>query len=254
MIPCLFGLPAVATIVALGAARFAGLAHLLEEGGKGGVGLAGDVFGDLDRLALGRGGGFAGGAHGGVAVGLGHGFADATLLIGREARDHATTVGAGLTDLATRAVAFGLTRAAFAARLIGLALGTARRFAARLALRGAPGLVGLPAFHGFLDFFEDRGDGRVGLAGGIVGDFTRLLLGFLGGLLGLGSLLVGFLHRRILLGLFHGLMQAFLFIRAKLDRKAGRRAPFLARALGAGGRAGSFLGGEAEGGGEEEQG
>ena len=134
MFPCLFGLLAVATIVALRAAWFAGFAHLLEERGDRRVGLAGDVLGDLDRLALGGGGGFAGGAHGGVAVGLGHGFADATLLVGREARDHATTIGAGLTDVAAGAVALGLARAAFATRLIGLPFGTARLLAAGLAL------------------------------------------------------------------------------------------------------------------------
>ena len=59
MFPCLFGLLAVATIVALRAAWFAGFAHLLEERGDRRVGLAGDVLGDLDRLALGGGGGFA---------------------------------------------------------------------------------------------------------------------------------------------------------------------------------------------------
>jgi hypothetical protein len=40
----------------------------------------------------------------------------------------------------------------------------------------------------------------------------------LGGLLSLGSLLVGFLHRGVLLGLLHSLMQALLFVGAKLDR------------------------------------
>jgi hypothetical protein len=49
-------------------------------------------------------------------------------------------------------------------------------------------------------------------------------------------------------------MQALLFVGAKLDRQAGHLASFLAGALGAGGRAGAFFGGEAEGGGEEEQG
>ncbi|MEY3130565.1 MAG: hypothetical protein RLY12_937 [Verrucomicrobiota bacterium] len=206
MIPCLFGLPAVATIVALGAARFAGLAHLLEERGEGRVGLAGDVFGDLDRLALGRGGGFAGGTHGRIAVGLGHGFADATLLFGREARDHAPAIGAGLTDVATGAITFGLTGAAFATGLIGLTFG--------LTLGLAVGLVRLTALHGFLDLLKDRGDLGVGLAGGVIGNVSGLLLGFLGSLLSLGGLLMGFLHRRVLLGLLHGLMEALLFIGA----------------------------------------
>jgi hypothetical protein len=75
MITCLFGLlPA--------ALRFTCFTHLLEERGERRVGLAGDVFGDLDRLTLGRGGGFTGFAYGRVFVGLGHGFADATLFIG----------------------------------------------------------------------------------------------------------------------------------------------------------------------------
>jgi len=266
MFPCLFGLLAVATVVALRTTRLAGLAHLLEERGDRRVGLTGDVFGDLDRLALGGGGGFAGGADGGVAVGLGHGFADATLFVGREARDHPTTIGAGLTDVATAAIALGLTRAAFATGLIGLTFGTARSFPARLDLgttRGfaaglalglAVGLIRLTAFHGRLDFFEDGGDGRVGLASGVVGDFTRLLLGLLGGLLSLGGLLMGLLHRRVLLGLLHGLMQALLFVGAERDRQPGGLTAFLAGALGSGGRARTFFGGEAEGGGEEEQG
>ena len=245
MIPCLFGLLAIATIVALRSARFAGLAHLLEERGEGRVGLAGDVFGDLDRLALGRGGGFAGGTHGRIAVGLGHGFADPTLLFGREARDHAPAIGAGLTDVATGAITFGLTRAAFATGLIGLTFGPAR-----LTLGLAVGLVRLTALHGFLDLLKDRGDLGVGLAGGVIGNVPGLLLGFLGSLLSLGGLLMGFLHRRVLLGLLHGLMEALLFIGAKRDRLAA----FLSRTLVSGGRPRAFFGGEAEGGGEEEQG
>ena len=245
MFPCLFGLLAVATIVALRAARFACLAHLLEERGEGRVGLAGDVFGDLDRLALGRGGGFAGGTHGRIAVGLGHGFADATLLFGREARDHAPAIGAGLTDVATGAITFGLTRAAFATGLIGLTFGPAR-----LTLGLAVGLVRLTALHGFLDLLKDRGDLGVGLAGGVIGNVSGLLLGFLGSLLSLGGLLMGFLHRRVLLGLLHGLMEALLFIGAKRDRLAA----FLSRTLVSGGRTRAVFGGEAEGGGEEEQG
>lgn len=260
MFPCLFGLLAVATIVALRAARLAGLAHLLEERGEGRVGLTGDVFGDLDRFALGGGGGFTGGAHGRVAVGLGHGFADATLLVGRETWDHATTIGAGLTDVATGAVALGQDGAAFATGLIGLTFRTTRLLAARLGLGTTRGfaagltvrLVGLTALHGLLDFFEDGCNGRVSLAGGVVGDFTRLLLGFLGGLLGLGGLLMGFLHRRVLLGLLHGLMQALLFVGAERHRQPGGLTAFLAGALGSGGRARTFFGGEAEGGGEEE--
>jgi sialate O-acetylesterase len=245
MIPCLFGLLAAARILTLRAARFAGLAHLLEERGEGRVGLAGDVFGDLDRLALGRGGGFAGGTHGGVAVGLGHGFADATLLFGREARDHAPAIGAGLTDVAAGTITFGLTRAAFATGLIGLTFGPAR-----LTLGLAVGLVRLTALHGFLDLLKDRGDFGVGLAGGVIGNVSGLLLGFLGSLLSLGGLLMGFLHRRVLLGLLHGLMEALLFIGAKRDRLAA----FLSRTLVSGGRTRAFFGGEAEGGGEEEQG
>ncbi len=266
MFPCLFGLLAVATVVSLRTARFAGFAHLLEERGDRRVGLAGDVFGDLDRLALGRGGGFAGGADGGVAVGLGHGFADATLFFGREARDHATAIGARLTYVATGAFVLGLNRASVAIRLVrltfrtarlvaaGLDLGTTRGFAAGLTLRLSVRLVGLAALHGLLDLLEDRGDGGIGLAGGVFGEFAGLLLGFLGGLLGLGGLLVGFLYRRVLLGLLHGLMQALLFVGAKLGRQAGGLAAFLARALGSGGRTGAFFGGEAEGGGKEEQG
>jgi hypothetical protein len=254
MFPCLFGLLAVATIVALRAARLAGLAHLLEERGKGRVGLAGDVFGDLDRLALGRGGGFAGGAHGRVAVGLGHGIADATLLVGRKARNHATAIGAGLTDVATGAITLGLARAAFASRLISLTLGTARRLAARLALRLAVGLVRLTALHGLLDLLENRGDFRVDLAGGVIGKVSGFLVGFLRGLLGLGSLIVGFLHRGVLFGLFHGLVQALLFIRAEGDWQTRQLAAFLSRTLGAGGRTRAFFGGEAKGGSEEEQG
>lgn len=266
MIPCLFRLLAVATIVALRAARLANLAYLLEERRKGRVGLTGDVLGDLDRLALGRGGGFAGGAHGGITVGLGHGFADTTLFVGREARDHAPTVGAGLTDVAAGTIALRMVGASLATRLIGLALGparllaagldlgTTRGFAAGLTLRLSVRLVGLAALHGLLDLFEDRGDGGIGLAGGVFGEFAGLLLGILGGLLGLGGLLMGFLYRRVLLGLLHGLMEAFLLIGAKWDRLAGRRTSFLSRALGSGGRTGAFFGGEAEGGGEEEQG
>ena len=238
MFPCLLGLLAAARVLALRAARFAGLAHLLEERRDRRVGLAGDVFGDLDRLALGRGGGFAGGTHGRIAVGLGHGFADATLLFGREARDHAPAIGAGLTDVATGAITFGLT------------FGPARLLAARLTLGLAIGLVRLTALHGFLDLLKDRGDLGVGLAGGVIGNVPGLLLGFLGSLLSLGGLLMGFLHRRVLLGLLHGLMEALLFIGAKRDRLAA----FLSRTLVSGGRTRAFFGGEAEGGGEEEQG
>ena len=254
MFPCLFGLLAVAPIVALRAARLAGLAHLLEERGDRRVGLAGDVFGDLDRLALGGGGGFAGGAHGGVAVRLGHRFADATLFVGREARDHAAAIGAGFTEVATGAVALGLTGASVAIRLVRLTFRTARLLAARLDLGRTAGLVRLTVFHGLLDLLEDRGDFRVGLAGRFVGGFPGLLLGLLSGLLGFGRLLMGFLHRGVLLGLLHGLMQAFLFVGAQFDRQTRRRAAFLAGALGAGGRTRAFFGGETEGGGEEEQG
>jgi hypothetical protein len=57
---------------------------------------------------------------------------------------------------------------------------------------------------------------------------------------------MGFLHRRVLLGLLHGLMEALLFIGAKRDRLAA----FLSRTLVSGGRTRAVFGGEAEGGGE----
>lgn len=256
MFPCLFGLLAVATIVALRAARLAGLAHLLEERGEGRVSLAGDVFGDLDRLALGGGGGFTGGAHGGVAVGLGHGFADATLFVGREARDHATTIGAGFTDVATGAIAFGLAGAAFTSRLIGLTFGTARLLAARLGLGLAArlaGLAGLTLFHGLTDLFENRGDRRVDLTGGFIGGLAGFLLGFGGGLLGLGGLLMRFLYGRVLIGFLHGLAEALLFVRGEWDRETWVGASFGGRSLGAEVWARGVFGCETEGG-EEEQG
>jgi hypothetical protein len=212
--PCLLGLLATAL-------TFAGGTHLLEEGRDGGVGLAGGVVGDLDRLALGGRGGFASFAHGRFGVGLGERLADATLFFGRETRDRPATIGAGLTDVATGAVAFGLAGAAFATGLIGLTFGPARLLAARLDLRRAVRLVRLTAFHGLLDLLEYRGDFGVGLACGIIGEFPGLLLGFLSGLLSLGGLLVGLLHRRVLLGLLHGLVEALLFVGVKLDRQAG---------------------------------
>jgi hypothetical protein len=49
-------------------------------------------------------------------------------------------------------------------------------------------------------------------------------------------------------------VEALLLFGAKLDRQAGGLAAFLSWALGAGGRTGAFFGGEAQGGGEEEQG
>jgi hypothetical protein len=49
-------------------------------------------------------------------------------------------------------------------------------------------------------------------------------------------------------------MEALLFLRGKRDGEAQVGAAFLSRALGSGGRARALFGGEAEGGGEEEQG
>jgi hypothetical protein len=132
-----------------------------------------------------------------------------------------------------------MTRAAFATGLIGLTFRTARLLAARLHLRLAVRLFGLTALHGFLDLLKDRGDFGVGLAGGVIGNVSGLLLGFLGSLLSLGGLLMGFLHRRVLLGLLHGLMEALLFIGAKRDRLAA----FLSRTLVSGGRTRAFFGG-----------
>jgi hypothetical protein len=64
---------------------------------------------------------------------------------------------------------------------------------------------------------------------------------------------MGFLHRRVLLGLLHGFAEALLFVRGEWDREARVRATFRAGAFGTERGAGSFFGGEAEGG-EEEQG
>jgi hypothetical protein len=65
---------------------------------------------------------------------------------------------------------------------------------------------------------------------------------------------MGFLHRRVLLGLLHGFAEALLFVRGEWDREARVRASLRAGAVGTERGAGGFFGGEAEAGGEEEQG
>lgn len=245
------------------AARFAGLMHLLEERRHGGVGLTGGVFGDLDGFALGGGRGFTGFADRGIGIGLGEGFPHALLLVRSQAGKLRATVG-GLLAVAfaeTAGLALRLGRAAFASGLgLGLAFGASGAFAARLRLRLrlAVGLFGLTALHCLLDLLEDRGDFGVGLAGGLVGDLAGLLLGFLRGLLGLGSLLVGFLHRGVLLGFLHGLMEALLFVGRKGHGQAEIGAALGARRVGplvrAALRARGVFGGETEGGGEQEEG
>ena len=146
---------------------------------------------------------------------------------------------------------------ASASRLgVGLAVaafGAARLLTAGLGLGLASRLVGLTLFHGLADLFKKRGDGRVGLTGGLVGKLTGLLLGFGGGLLGFGGLLMRFLYGRVLIGFLHRLAEALLFVRGEWDREARVRATFRAGAFGTERGAGSFFGGEAEGG-EEEQG
>ena len=117
-------------------------------------------------------------------------------------------------------------------------------------------LVGLPVlagFHGLSDFFEERGDGRIGTAGGVVADLVGFLLCLHGNLLGLRRVLMGFADGGILPGLLHRLVEALLFFRRELGRKARVSAAFGGRAVGADVRAWGLIGSEAEGG-EEEQG
>ena len=253
MITYLFGLlPA--------ALRFTCFTHLLEERGERRVGLSGGVFGDLHRLALGQGGGLAGFAHGRFSVGLRHRFTDFLLLVVGQARELGAAIGRLLAFAFALARGFWLTVTFFAAstqlgvRLAVTAFGAARLFTAGLGLGLAAGLVGLTLFHALTDLFKNRGNGGVRFAGGFIGGLVGFLLGIDGGLLGLGGLFVRLLHRGVLLGFLHGFMQALLFVGAKLDRQAGQLASFLSGALGAGGRARGFVGCEAEGRGEEEQG
>jgi hypothetical protein len=146
---------------------------------------------------------------------------------------------------------------ASASRLgVGLAVaafGAARLLAAGLCLGLASRLAGLTLFHGLADLFQDRGDGRVGLTGGLVGNLTGLLLGFGGGLLGFGGLLMGFLYGRVLIGFLHGFAEALLFVRGERDLEARVGATFRGRSFGADVRARGIFGRKAEGG-EEEQG
>ena len=84
-------------------------------------------------------------------------------------------------------------------------------------------LIGLPVlagFHGLADFFENWRDGRIGAAGGVVGDLVGFLLRFHGNLLGLRRVLMGFANGGILLGLLHRLVEALLFFRGELDHRA----------------------------------
>ena len=285
MITCLFGLlPA--------ALRFTCFTHLLEERSERRVGFAGGVFSDLHRLALGRGGGLAGFADGWFGVSLRHRLADTLLLIGGQARGLGAT-GGGLLAITfalargfTAGLSFGLTVTFFASasrlgvrlavaaftltrsftgrlgfglasglgvRLAVAAFGAARLLVAGLGLGLAAGLVGLTLFHGLADLFENRGDRRVGLAGGFIGGLAGFLLGLGGGLLGLGGLLVCLLYGRVLIGFLHGFAEALLFVRGERDRKARVSAVFGGRSFGADVRAWGIFGRKAEGG-EEEQG
>ena len=258
MIKCLFGLlPA--------ALRFTGFTHLLEERGERRVGLSGGVFSDLHRLALGRGGGLAGFADGWFSVSLRHRFADTLLLIGGQARGLGAT-GGGLLAITfalargfTAGLSFGLTVTFFASasrlgvRLAVAAFGAARLLTAGLGLGLAAGLVGLTLFHGLTDLFENRGDGGVGFTGGFIGGLAGFLLGLGGGLLGLGGLLMCFLYGRVLIGFFHGLAEALLFVRGERYRETWVGATFGGRSFGADVRARGVFGRKAEGG-EEEQG
>jgi hypothetical protein len=231
MFQCLLGRLAATPGFAFRAAGFAGLMHLLEERSDGRVGLAGDIFGNLDRLALGGGRVLAGFAHGRVFIGLGHRLADAALFVRRKSRDHAAAVSWLL------AIAFALARGFTA----GLGFGLASR------------LVGLTLFHGLADLFEKRGDGRVGLTGGLIGKLAGFLLGLGSGLLGFGGLLMRFLYGRVLIGFLHGFAEALLFVRGEWDREARVGAAFRGRSVGADVRARGIFGRKAEGG-EEEQG
>jgi hypothetical protein len=153
----------------------------------------------------------------------------------------------------TAGLGFWLTFAFFASasRLgVGLAVaafGAARLLSAGLGLGLASRLVGLTLFHGLADLFKKRGDGRVGLTGGLVGKLTGLLLGFGGGLLGFGGLLMRFLYGRVLIGFLHRLAEALLFVRGEWDREARVGAAFRGRSFGADVRARGVFGCEAEG-------
>jgi hypothetical protein len=262
MFPCLLGRLAATPGFAFRAAGFAGLMHLLEERSDGRVGLAGDVFGDLNRLALGGGGGFA---HGRVFIGLGHRLANAALFVRRKSGNHAAAVGwlLAITFALARGFAGGLglrlTFAFFASasRLgVGLAVaafGAARSLAAGLGLGLASRLIGLTLFHGLADLFKNRGDGRIRFAGGVIGKLAGFLLGLGGGLLGLSGLLVRFLYGRVPIGFLHGFAEALLFVRGERDREARVGAAFGGRSVGANVRARGFFGRKTEGG-EEEQG
>ena len=292
MTPCLLGRLTAALALAFWAARFARLVHLLEERCKRRVGLAGHVFGDLHRFALGGCGGLAGFADGWFGVGLGHRFADALLFIGGQARGLGAT-GGGLLTIAfalargfAARLGFGLTVAFFAAstrlgvrlaiapftltrsftgrlgfglasglgvRLAVAAFGAARFLAAGLGLGLAAGLVGLTLFHGLTDLFKNRGNGGVGFAGGFIGGLAGFLLGLGGGLLGLGGLLMRFLYGRVLIGFLHGLAEALLFVRGERYRETWVGAAFGGRSLGSEVWARGVFGCETEGG-EEEQG
>ena len=257
MITCLFGLlPA--------ALRFTGFTHLLEERGERRVGFAGDVFGDVHRLALGGGRVLAGFADGWFGVGLGHRFADALLFIGGQARGLGAT-GGGLLAITfalargfTAGLGFGLTVAFFAAStrlgvwLAVAAFGAARFLAAGLGLGLASRLAGLTLFHGLTDLFKNRGNGGVGFTGGFIGGLAGFLLGLGGGLLGFGGLLVGFLYGWVLIGFLHGLTEAFLFVRGEWDREARVGAAFGGRSLGSEVWARGFVGCKAKGCDEEQ--
>ena len=252
MITYLFGLlPA--------ALRFTCFTHLLEERGERRVGLSGGVFGDLHRLALGQGGGLAGFAHGRFSVGLRHRFTDFLLLVGGQARELGAAIGRLLAFAYALARGFWLTVTFFAAstqlgvRLAVAAFGAARLFTAGLGLGLAARLVGLTLFHALTDLFKNRGNGGVRFAGGFIGGLAGFLLGLGGGLLGLGGLLMRFLYGRVLIGFFHGLAEAFLFVGGERDRETRISTAFGGRSLGSDVRTRGVFGRKAEGG-EEEQG
>ena len=264
MTPCLLGRLTAALALAFWAARFARLVHLLEERCKRRVGLAGHVFGDLHRFALGGCGGLAGFADGWFGVGLDHRFADALLFIGGQARGLGAT-GGGLLTIAfalargfAARLGFGLTVAFFAASTrLGVRLAIApfrltRSFAAGLGLGLAAGLVGLTLFHGLTDLFKNRGNGGVGLTGGFIGGLAGFLLGLGGGLLGLGGLLMRFLYGRVLIGFLHGLAEALLFVRGERYRETWVGATFGGRSLGSEVWARGFVGCKAKGRDEEQ--
>jgi hypothetical protein len=183
---------------------------------------------------------------------------DAALFVRRKSGNHAAAVG-WLLAIAfalprgfTTGLGFWLTVAfARASRLgVGLAVvafGAARLLSTGLGLGLASRLAGLTLFHGLADLFEKRGDGRVGLAGDLVGNLTGLLLGLGGSLLGLGGLLMRFLYGRVLLGFLHRLAEAPLFVRGEWDREARVGTTFRGRSFRADVRARGVFGCEAEG-------